>query len=63
MLFRSFQDEIKVRPNLTLRLGLRDEMTTGWNEKFGRASNYTFDTNGERPMSGLVRITPFRSKR
>jgi hypothetical protein len=26
------QDEIKLRPNLTLRLGLRDEMTNGWNE-------------------------------
>src|SRR5207248_11699459 len=28
-----FHDEIKLRPNLTVRLGLRDEMTTGWNEK------------------------------
>src|SRR5207247_3609156 len=25
-----FQDEFKLRPNLTVRLGLRDEMTTGW---------------------------------
>jgi len=41
-----FQDEIKLRPNLTVRLGLRDEMTTGWNEVNGRASNYTFDQNG-----------------
>ena len=30
-----FQDEIKLRPNLTVRLGLRDEMTTGWNEANG----------------------------
>jgi len=32
-----FQDEIKLRPNLTVRLGVRDEMTTGWNEINGRA--------------------------
>ena len=40
------QDEFKLRPNLTLRLGLRDEMTTGWNEVSGRAANYVFDANG-----------------
>src|SRR6266581_4327752 len=27
-----FQDEMKLRSNLTLRLGLRHEMTDGWNE-------------------------------
>ena len=37
------QDEIKLRPNLTLRIGLRDEMTNGWNEVAGRCSNYVFD--------------------
>ena len=41
-----FQDELKLRSNLTLRLGLRDEMTTGWNEKYGHAANYWFDPNG-----------------
>jgi hypothetical protein len=40
------QDEIKLRPNLSLRLGLRDEMTTGFNEHSGRASNYIYDSNG-----------------
>ena len=40
------QDEIKLKPNLTLRLGLRKEMTTGWNEANGRASNYNLDRNG-----------------
>jgi hypothetical protein len=40
------QDEIKLKPNLTLRLGLRDEMTTGYNEVAGRCSNYVFDQNG-----------------
>ena len=37
------QDEIRLRPNLTLRLGLRDEMTSGWNEAFGRCANYLYD--------------------
>ncbi|MGH9786142.1 MAG: carboxypeptidase regulatory-like domain-containing protein, partial [Terriglobia bacterium] len=41
-----FQDEIKLLPNLTVRLGLRDEMTTGWNERDGHASNYNLDQNG-----------------
>jgi hypothetical protein len=49
--YRSFeaawyvQDEIKLRSNLTLRLGLRDEMTNGWNEVAGRCANYVFDQN------------------
>src|SRR5205085_2722560 len=37
------QDEIKLRPNLTLRAGLRDEMTNGWNEVTNRCTNYFFD--------------------
>lgn len=40
------QDEMKLRSNLTLRLGLRDEFTTGWNEEAGRCSNYIFGDNG-----------------
>jgi hypothetical protein len=40
------QDEIKVRPNLSLRLGLRDEMTSGWNEVAGRCSNILYDRGG-----------------
>ncbi|PYU29828.1 MAG: TonB-dependent receptor [Acidobacteria bacterium] len=39
------QDEIKLLRNLTLRLGLRDEMTNGWNEAFGRCTNYFHDAN------------------
>ena len=38
-----FQDEIKLRSNLTVRLGLRDEMTNGLNEVAGRCSNYFND--------------------
>jgi hypothetical protein len=46
-LFGAFhaEDVIRVRRNLTLSLGFRDEFSTGWNEANGRASNYTF-TNG-----------------
>jgi hypothetical protein len=40
-----FQDEMKLRSNLTLRLGLRHEMTNGWNEVANRCGNYTFDNN------------------
>jgi Carboxypeptidase regulatory-like domain len=40
------QDAIKLKPNLELRFGLRSEMTNGWNEVDGRASNYLFGTNG-----------------
>ncbi|HTX34445.1 MAG TPA: carboxypeptidase regulatory-like domain-containing protein [Bryobacteraceae bacterium] len=41
-----FQDTIKLRPNLTLRAGIRQESTDGWNEVFGRAANYIPDANG-----------------
>jgi len=37
------EDVIKVRPNLSVRVGLRHEFTTGWNEASGRAANYITD--------------------
>ncbi len=40
------EDNIKLRPNLTVRLGFRHEFDTGWNEVSGRASNYPTDSNG-----------------
>jgi carboxypeptidase family protein len=40
------QDNIQLRPNLTLRLGLRHEFTDGWNERYGRASQFLPDANG-----------------
>ena len=40
------QDAIRLRPNLTLQVGLRDEFTNGWNEGSGRASNYIPDSTG-----------------
>jgi len=40
------QDVIQLRHNLTLRAGIRHEFTNGFNEKYGRASNYLPDANG-----------------
>jgi hypothetical protein len=37
------QDDMKLRSNLNLRLGLRHEMTNGWNEVAGRCTNYRYD--------------------
>ncbi|MHB8541738.1 MAG: carboxypeptidase-like regulatory domain-containing protein [Candidatus Acidiferrales bacterium] len=39
------EDVVRIRPKLTLSLGLRDEFTTGWNEASGRAATFIF-TNG-----------------
>ncbi len=38
------EDSIRLRHNLTLEAGLRQEITTGWNESQGRAANYVFDS-------------------
>jgi hypothetical protein len=46
------QDEIHLRPRLTLQLGIRHEFTSGWNEESGRGSNYI--TNG----SGVLLTNP-----
>jgi len=54
-----FQDEIKLRPNLTVRLGLRDEMTNGWNEVNKHASNYLFDANGILQTNPRIGSSPF----
>jgi hypothetical protein len=40
------QDEIALRRNLNLRMGLRYELTDGWNEEAGRCTNYFFDSSG-----------------
>ncbi len=53
-----FQDEMKLRPNFTVRLGLRDEMTTRINEKNGHASNYRFDANGILMTDPFIGKTP-----
>src|SRR6266568_2149917 len=45
------QDEMKLKPNLTFRLGLRDEMTNGWNEVKGRCANLLFDKSTGVPLT------------
>ncbi|MGC1105423.1 MAG: carboxypeptidase-like regulatory domain-containing protein [Candidatus Acidiferrales bacterium] len=45
------QDVIRVTPNLTLSLGLRDEFTTGWNEANGRAATFVFN-------NGVIQTQP-----
>ena len=54
-----FQDELKLRSNLTVRLGLRHEMTTGWNERDGHAANYWFDQNGILETNPHIGTSPF----
>lgn len=40
------QDVVQLRPNLTVRVGIRHEFTNGWNEKNGRAAQFVTDPNG-----------------
>ena len=51
------EDVIRVRSNLTVSLGFRDEFSTGWNESHGRAANYTFSSSGivcaSKPASNI----------
>src|SRR5437773_2138203 len=51
-----FQDEIKLRPNLTVRLGLRDEMSSGWNDVNGHAATYIYD------QAGFILTQPYIGK-
>ncbi len=48
------QDTITLRPNLTLRLGLRHEFTNGWNEVLGREANFIPGPDGVLLTSPLV---------
>jgi hypothetical protein len=58
------EDVIRLGPRLTLSLGFRDEITSGWNEAHGRAANYTF-ANGiisSQPQTGDQFFTVNRAK-
>ena len=60
------QDVMQLRPNLSVRLGLRHEFTNGWNDADGRSSNYVYDANGvlqTKPMVGDSALTQNNSKR
>ncbi len=56
------QDDYKISPNLTLNLGLRYQIQTGWSEVKGNEA--IFRSDGAEPdrntwaRSGLVRPTP-----
>jgi hypothetical protein len=53
------EDSIQLKPNLTLRLGLRHEFTNMWNEHTGRSSNYVYDSNGIIVTEPRVGHEPF----
>ena len=58
------EDVIRINPKLSLSLGFRDEITSGWNEAHGHASNYTF-TNGiinTQPQVGDALFTANKAK-
>ena len=48
------EDSIHLRHNLTLEAGLRQELTTGWNEANGRAANYVTDSQGVLVTAPIV---------
>jgi hypothetical protein len=58
------EDVIRLRPNLSLTLGFRDELSTGWNEAYGRASNYTYPNGviSSQPNIGTSLFTVNRAK-
>src|SRR5882724_6236464 len=59
------QDEVKLKPHLSLRLGLREEMTNGWSEAHNHAANYVYDRNGiiqTDPIVGRSALTENNAK-
>jgi carboxypeptidase family protein/TonB-dependent receptor-like protein len=47
-------DSIRLRHNLTLEAGLRQEFTTGWNEADGRASNFVINSQNVLVTAPIV---------
>jgi hypothetical protein len=58
------QDSMKLTKHLDLRIGFRFENTNGWNEAFGRASNYAFSNYviQTNPTIGDSALTTNRAK-
>ena len=65
-LFSAFyaEDVIRFRPSLTLSLGFRGEISTGWNEAHGRAGNYTYPNGviSSQPNIGTSLFTKNNAK-
>jgi len=57
------EDVVKLRRNLSLRVGLRDEFTNGWSEAHGRAANYVPDANGVLQTAPRVANSVFTNNR
>jgi hypothetical protein len=55
------QDTIKLRRNLTITAGLRQEFTTGWNEANGRAANYITNAAGILVTNPIVGNSAYTS--
>jgi len=55
------EDVMKLRRNLTVRVGLRYEFTNGWNEADGRAANYITNSQGVLETSPVVGKSVFTS--
>jgi len=53
------EDTVRLTPSFELRIGMRAEFTSGWNEAHGRASNYRFDPNGVILTEPVVRDSAF----
>ena len=58
------EDAIRVRNGLTLSLAFRDEFSTGWDEAYGKAANYTFANSliSAQPTVGTSLFTTNRAK-
>jgi hypothetical protein len=59
------EDVIKVTPSWELRIGFRGESTNGWNEAYGRASHYAFNSSGvieSQPVVGGSAFTVNNAK-
>jgi Carboxypeptidase regulatory-like domain len=57
------EDNVRLRRNLTVRVGLRDESTTGSNEVKNRAANYITDGNGVLVTAPMVGGSVFTKNR
>ena len=53
------EDVIRLRSDLTLSLGFRDEFSSGWNEAHGRAATYTYPNGiiSSQPATGSSAFT------